>query len=272
MELGLSGRSYLVTGGSRGIGLATARLLLDEGAAVTIAARTSSSIEKATADLGGHPRAGFVRVDLRQADGGRTAVTAAVDLFGPLDGFVNNAAAFSVHNDHPDRAAWAELFELKLLGYESVVQAALPHVRDGGSFVNISGIASLRYMALSPHVSAINSAVEALSRHYAAQLAERRIRVNTVVPGVTATDRYEQRVTRLSQRDGLDAAEARKTMDSRIPLGRPVDPAEIAAAIVFLLSDRSASTTGATLVVDGGAIAVPDAATVPDQTRAGTGS
>lgn len=259
MDLGMDGRSYLVTGGTRGIGLATTRLLLEEGAAVTVAARTKGSIEKATAELGEHPRAAFVQTDLRDADGGATAVAAAVERFGPLDGVVNNAAGFAVHEDHPDRAAWTQLFELKVLGYESVVQAALPRLRDGGGIVNISGIASMRYMPRSPHVAAINSAVEALTRHYAAQLAERRIRVNTVVPGVTATDRYERRAERLSERDGSGIEAARKALDERVPLGRAARPSELAATIVFLLSDHSASTTGATVVTDGGTVAVPDA-------------
>jgi NAD(P)-dependent dehydrogenase (short-subunit alcohol dehydrogenase family) len=259
MDLGIGGRSYLVTGGTRGIGLATTRLLLEEGAAVTVAARTRASIEKATAELGEHPRAAFVQADLRDPDGGGAAVTAAVDRFGPLDGVVNNAAGFGVHEDHPDRTAWTQLFELKLLGYESVVQAALPHMRDGGGIVNVSGIASMRYMPRSPHVAAINSAVEALTRHYAAQLAERRIRVNTVVPGVTATDRYERRAERLSERDGSGIEAARKALDEQVPLGRVALPSELAATIVFLLSKLSASTTGATVVVDGGTVAVPDA-------------
>ncbi|TNC29455.1 SDR family NAD(P)-dependent oxidoreductase [Amycolatopsis alkalitolerans] len=258
MDLGISNRSYLVTGGTRGIGLAAARLLLEDGARVTVAARTTSSIETAAAELGEHPRAGFVRADLRQPDGARMAVAAAVERFGSLDGVVNNASAFSIDLDHPDRAAWTDLFELKLLGYEAVVQAALEHLPEGGSVVNISGIASKRYWPRSPHVSAINAAVEALSTHYAAALAPRKIRVNTVVPGTTATDRYKRRVERLSEQDGLAPAEARKILDSTVPLGRPSEPDEVAAAIVFLLSDRSASTTGATIVVDGGTVVVPE--------------
>ncbi|MGY4920072.1 SDR family NAD(P)-dependent oxidoreductase [Streptomyces sp. 900116325] len=262
MDLALSRRTYLVTGGTRGIGLATARLLLEEGASVMIAARTAESIDKATADLGEHPQVGFVQTDLRHPDGGSTAVAATVDRFGALEGVVNNAAAFSIDRGHPDRAAWTGLFELKLLGYESVMQAAIGHMNDGGSFVNISGIASMRYHPRSPHVSAMNAAVQALSMHYAAQLSTRRIRVNTVVPGVTATDRYERRIAHLSQQKSLDLVDAKKALDNTVPIGRPADPAELASTIVFLLSDRSASTTGATVVVDGGTVIFPEAAYV----------
>ncbi|MFI9531685.1 SDR family NAD(P)-dependent oxidoreductase [Nocardia fusca] len=260
MDLGLRGKVFLVTGGTRGIGLATTRALLEEGADVLVAARTADSIERARAELAEHPRADFVQVDLRDPEGGRRAVTAVVERFGPLDGVVNNASGFSIDHGHPDRAAWLELFELKVLGYESVIQAALEHFRDGGSIVSISGIASMRYWPLSPHVSAVNSAVEALTRHYAAALVGRRIRVNTVVPGTTATDRYEGRVERARAQAGVDAETARKLIDSTVPLGRPVDPTEIAATIVYLSSRLSASTTGATVVVDGGAVVVPDSA------------
>ncbi|MGW5382565.1 SDR family NAD(P)-dependent oxidoreductase [Nocardia sp. NPDC003963] len=260
MDLGLRGKVFLVTGGSRGIGLATTRLLLEEGAEVLVAARTTQSIDRARAELVEHPRVDFAQVDLRDADGGRQAVTAAVDRFGPLDGVVNNASGFSIDHGHPDRTAWQELFELKLLGYEAVIQAALGHLHDGGSIVNISGIASMRYWPLSPHVSAINSAVEALTRHYAAALADRRIRANTVVPGTTATDRYEGRVERARVQNGVDAETARKHIDGTVPLGRPVAPNEIAATVVYLSSPLSGSTTGATVVVDGGAVVVPDSA------------
>ncbi|WP_028924808.1 SDR family NAD(P)-dependent oxidoreductase [Pseudonocardia acaciae] len=262
MDPRVGGQSYLVTGGTRGIGLATTRLLLDEGASVMVAARTTESIERAAADLGENPRVGFVEADLRHPEGADRAVTAASERFGELDGVVNNAAGFAAGGGHPDRAAWTELFELKLLGYESVIQAALGRMRDGGGFVNVSGIASMRHWPGSPHVSAINAGVEALSRHYAAELAGRRIRVNTVVPGVTATDRYRMAVQRVSERDGIDPAAARERLDGGVPLGRATDPAEVAATIVFLLSEHSASTTGATVVVDGGTIAAPGTARV----------
>jgi 3-oxoacyl-[acyl-carrier protein] reductase len=258
LDLGLGGKAFLVTGGTRGIGMATVRLLLDEGASVMVAARTPASISKASAEFDGD-RIGFVQADLRDASGGETAVAAAVDRFGTLDGVVNNASAFSIDHGHPDRSAWLELFELKLLGYESVVQAALSRLREGASIVNVSGVASMRYWPHSPHVSAINAAVEVLSRHYAAELTGRRIRVNAVVPGTTATDRYRGRVEQM-QRSGLEASAAKELIDRTVPLGRPVDPTEIAAMVVFLLSDLSASTTGSTVVVDGGTIVVPGTA------------
>jgi 3-oxoacyl-[acyl-carrier protein] reductase len=256
LDLGLAGKAFLVTGGTRGIGKATARMLLEEGASVMVAARTPKSIATAGAELR-DDRVGFVQADLRDSGGGETAVAAAVERFGALDGVVNNASAFSIDHGHPDRSAWLELFELKLLGYESVVQAALSRLRDGASIVNISGVASMRYWPKSPHVSAMNAAVEVLSRHYAAELTGRRIRVNAVVPGTTATDRYQGRVAQAQKRSGLDVSAAKELIDRTVPLGRPVDPKEIAAIVVFLLSDLSASTTGSTVVVDGGTIVVP---------------
>lgn len=250
MELGIGGKAYLVTGATRGIGLATARTLLDEGARVAGVARTRESIEAAAELLQGADGVRFIEADLSTENGAAHAVGAAVEAFGELEGVVNNAAAFSVDKDHPDRRAWSGLFELKLLGYEAVIQASLPHLADGGAVVSVSGAASMRYWPGSPHVTAINTGVEALSRHYAAEQARRRIRFNTVVPGVTETDRYRSRVQRLVER-GMAQDDARGRVDASIPFGRPVRPSEIAATIAFLLSEHSRSTTGATIPVDG---------------------
>lgn len=254
MDVGLAGKHILVTGGTRGIGRATVEKLLAEGARVSAVARTADSIAKAAESMGDPSNLRFVAADLSDESGCASAASAALDGFGALDGVVNNASAFSIDRGHPGRAEWSELFQLKLLGYESVIQAALPHISAGGGIVNVSGIASMRHWPQSPHVSAVNSGVESLTRHYAAELVERRIRVNVVVPGATATDRYLGRVSRVQERDGVDAEEARRQIDRTVPLGRPVHPEEIAAAIVFLLGDVSASTTGAVLVVDGGAV------------------
>jgi NAD(P)-dependent dehydrogenase (short-subunit alcohol dehydrogenase family) len=254
-DLQLAGRSCVVTGATRGIGRAITALLLTEGAQVLAVGRRTESCAKLAADLAEHePRLTVMAQDMRQDQAGETVVACARNTLSGIDVLINVAAAFEYRRvDELTRADWSGLMDLKLMGYASITNAALPDLRRSkGSVTNIAGVAGVVATPDAPHVAAVNAAIISMTISYAAQLAPDGVRVNVVSPGVTNTDRFATRAAQLATHLDGGITAARAALAERIPMGYPADPDEIALAVVTIAAPRMRSITGAHLIIDGG--------------------
>jgi 3-oxoacyl-[acyl-carrier protein] reductase len=258
VDLGLSGRVCLVTGSTAGIGLATARLLADEGARVVITGRHADRVERARVDAGA---AAGVVVDLAEPGGPEEAVRVAEQL-GPLECLINNVG-LSYHADFLELtdADWDELWELNVMSYVRAIRAVVPAMRGrgGGVIVNVSSTAGKRPSTSMPHYSVTKAAVLSLSRLVADLYAKDGIRCNAITPGPTATDAWLASGALADQQ----AAAGGKTRDEVLasvaagrPLGRLAEADEIASVIAFLCSDRASYVTGAAWSADGGTVPI----------------
>ena len=231
-----NGFSAVVTGGARGIGEATARALCGAGAKVTILDR-----DDATRVADSLPGCRFTQVELRDPEAVARAIDAAAESQDGLDGLVNNAGVSPARLlDTTAPEDFDELLAINLSSAFNCTKAAVPHFRSrgGGAIVNLASIAG-KNISLGADIpyTVTKWGMVGLTRHLAYELAPWGIRANSVFPGTTRT--------RLLRGD-LDAIAA------GVPLGRVVEPSDIANAILFFLSPRSAMRTGAELVVDGG--------------------
>jgi NAD(P)-dependent dehydrogenase (short-subunit alcohol dehydrogenase family) len=249
MDLGLSGRRCLVTGSTGGIGLATARMLVEEGAHVVTTGRSEAP---------GIGEALHVRADLALPGEPERVVGEA----GELDVLVNNVGV-AVQRDFLDvgDADWAEAWELNVMSYVRAVRAALPGMRSRGRgvIVNVSSTAGKRPSTSMPDYSVTKAAVLSLSRLVADLYAKDGIRCNAVTPGPTATDAWlgdGGLADQQARRSGKDRDEVLAAVGAGRPLGRLAEPEEIAAVVAFLCSDRAAYVTGAAWSADGGTVPV----------------
>ncbi|SDF43345.1 NAD(P)-dependent dehydrogenase, short-chain alcohol dehydrogenase family [Lentzea fradiae] len=240
-----AGKRAVVTGGSRGIGAATAQRLLDGGATVVTTAR------KATDEM---PKAAtFIAGDLSTLTGVRAFAEAALGVLGGVDILVNNAGAARAHlggtSSIPDEE-WLDSVNLNYLSAVRVTNALLPALREGGAIVNISSVAARLPTPQLAHYSAAKAALNAYGKALAAELAPAGIRVTTILPGNVVTPGGEAIRQDLADAVGISLDDIR----SGIPLGRPGDPRDVAETVAYLASDRAQWITGATLVLDGGEV------------------
>jgi 3-oxoacyl-[acyl-carrier protein] reductase len=260
MDLGLTGKVAMVAGASRGLGLAVARVLLREGAQVSMASSQGPAICEAAkqlqAEIGSDAVLPF-EADLRQGEAIAAWQRATLDRFGGVDLlFVNTGGPPPGTALSFDDAAWQNAFNLLLLAAVRMIRGVVPSMtaRGGGSIV-VSTSSSVKEpianLALS---NVMRAAVGALSKTLSNELAPQRIRVNHLLPGRLDTDRVRQLDTARSQAAGITLDEQRTRTEKLIPLGRYGIPEEFGQAAAFLLSDASAYTTGASLQVDGGMI------------------
>lgn len=253
MRLELDGKIVLVTGGSKGIGRATALGFAAEGASVLICARGQAALDDMVAAApAGRGRIVGVSADLTQADAIARVVARCIDEFGRVDVLVNNAGSarpgpFLEISD----ADWTEDWTLKFFGYVRMARAVLPHMQAQGSgvIVNVIGTGGLRPMANYMVGGAANAALNHFTKALAAEGATHGVRVVGVNPGPILTDRLQQFVTTLSPESG-SVEEALRKMT---PLGRVGEAQEVADLILFLASARAAFIHGANVTIDGGA-------------------
>jgi NAD(P)-dependent dehydrogenase (short-subunit alcohol dehydrogenase family) len=247
----LKNKTALVTGGNSGIGLATARLMISQGARVAITGRDRAKLDAAVADLG--PQAVGIEADLNDVAALASVVKAVGEAFGKLDIVFANAG---VSGATPLGATTLEAFELivrtNLTSVFFTVQSMLPLLADGGAIVLNGSVMRELGSAGSSAYAATKAGVTGMAKVMASELAPRGIRVNTVIPGGTRTPIWTR-----GARAGTPLETTEAAIAPRIPLGRFAEADEVAQAVVFLASDAASGITAAEIVVDGGSIGAP---------------
>ena len=257
MELGLKGKTVLVTGGSKGIGRATARAMAAEGALVMICSRGASDLEAAAGAIRsetGQP-VEVVAADLSRLDGVESAAAAAVRRFGRLDVLVNNAGAIKGGDflALPDEE-WMTGWSLKLLGYVRMARTVLPQMRaqGGGRIVNVVGMAARNPATTYMMGGAANAALINFTKALADLGAASNILVTAVSPGPVKTDRWDSLQRQQATAAGKDVETFEKEQSRNFPLGRIALPEEVADLVCFLASERASFLTGIAITIDGG--------------------
>jgi L-fucose dehydrogenase len=251
MDLQLRNKIILITGGAKGIGAAITRACAEEGAIPIVVDRDKAAgelLHNGLAETGVPSH--FLEVDLASSQSCQDAVQGSAAIYGRLDGLVNNAGIndkVGLASGNPEQ--FVASLGRNLLHYYNMAHYALPHLtKSRGTIVNISSKTAVTGQGNTSGYVAAKGAILALTREWAADLLEHGIRVNAVVPAEVMTPLYEQWLSAFA-----DPAEKLKNVVAKIPLDkRMTTPQEIAATVVFLLSPRSAHTTGQHLFVDGG--------------------
>lgn len=244
----LTDKVVIVTGGSRGIGEAIAAAALDAGARVVIASRKQADLDAAAERLRGRGEVAAIACHTGKAADVDALFATAVAKFGRVDGAVNNAATnpyFGPLVDTPE-AAIDKTVEVNLKGYLYVARALVKHARarsGGAALVNVASVAGLRAAPMQGIYGMTKAAVISLTQTLAFELGGSAIRVNAIAPGLVETKFASAIVGNPMLRDHVV---------KRTPLARHAQPAEIAGAAVYLLSDAASFTTGSVMVVDGG--------------------
>jgi NAD(P)-dependent dehydrogenase (short-subunit alcohol dehydrogenase family) len=269
MDLGLRGKTAIVTGASQGIGLAIAQRFAHEGMSVAMVARTPERLMQAASVVRGALHEAYeaaaqttlpvilpIVADLGlRAEVGRVADLARAGL-GPIDILVNNAAAahtgpfFEMSDDE-----LVESWQVKALGYMRLVRALAPHMmeRREGRIVNIVGGAARTPTLDFIAGSMVNAALVNFTRGISRELARYNIRINAISPGWTKTERQERSFAMQAGARRISADELERQQSRSIPLNRLVAPAEVATLTLLLVSDLLPSMTGEDIIIDGGA-------------------
>jgi NAD(P)-dependent dehydrogenase (short-subunit alcohol dehydrogenase family) len=242
----LQGKVAVITGGSSGIGLATAKRFVAEGAYVFITGRRQAELDKAVEAIGRNVTA--VQGDVTDANDLDRLYAKVKESHGAIDvlfansGFVELQGIDEISPEHFDKT-----FGINTKGLLFTVQKALPLMRQGGSIILVASIASVKAMPSYTTYSASKAAVRSFARTWTLELKERGIRVNTLSPGPVDTPIIDSQFQTKKEADTL-----REAFAQAIPLGRMGRPEELAAAALFLASDDSSFVAGIDLAVDGG--------------------
>ena len=248
--MNFEGRRVLVTGGSRGIGRATAQAFREAGAQVAVNGRTAESTADGIAAMGDD---GLIAApgDIGTVAGCEAVVDAALDAFGGLDVLVNSAGVAKARSiETCDEAFWDEVMDINLKGTFFCIRAAAAALREShGSIVNVASTSGLSGDANLSTYCASKGGVVLLTKALSAEFAP-EVRVNCVCPGWVDTD-----MAKVYINNSDDPAAARAEIDADSPMGRIARPDEIAASILYLASDAAGIVTGVVLPIDGGGMA-----------------
>jgi len=282
MDLQLQGKHVLITGGSKGIGLACAQAFLAEGARVSLVSRSADNLAAGAAQLrrwlagegatgpsgaagtaaasgasgasGSGDRVATFAADLKDPDAAVAALDSAETAGGPVDILVNSAgAAKRVGPDDLTPKAWHDSMDAKYFTYIHMLDPVIKRMGRRGSGVIVNIIGAGGKVASPTHLSggAANAALMLVSAGMAAAYGGKGVRVNAVNPGLTLTERLKEGMAADAKLANISVNEAVKRANERLPLGRIAKPEEIADAVVFLASPRASYITGAILAMDG---------------------
>jgi NAD(P)-dependent dehydrogenase (short-subunit alcohol dehydrogenase family) len=247
----LSGKVAFVTGASRGIGEVIARRFGDEGARVVLAARDTAACERHAEQMRARGQEALaVACDVTDRASVARAVAAAVERFDRIDVVVNDAGAGGpTPLDDPDESRWDTILATNLTGAFRVIREASPHLSSGGRVLNMSSVLGRFGVPGHSAYAASKHGVIGLTRALALELAPRGITVNALCPGWVETDMARAGFRRMGSEE-----EGRARAAKMAPLGRVLDPEEIASLAVYLASDEARSVTGQAIVIDGGQV------------------
>ena len=256
MDLGLKGKTAIVTGASRGIGEAIGRVLAEHGVDVCLVARSKDDLERVAADITAKTSRRIVThvADLSDPKAPEAAVKAAVDAFGRLDILANNAGAtkrgdfFTLTEED-----WAAGYALKFFGAVRMTRSAWPHLRESkGAIVNIIGIGARVAAAEFTIGGSVNSALVNFTKATADLGQTQGVRVNAMNPGHIQTGRLEARVQATMKAQNISREEAIKRDVTHLGINRFGDPREIGDLAAYLCSPRAAFMNGSVIDIDGG--------------------
>ncbi len=259
MDLGLQDKVALVVAASKGLGFATARQLVLEGAKVVICSRSQERVDEAVQklrEIGGDETAvaGFV-TDVTVPEQLNQLVETAVDTFGGLDILVTNAGGPPGGTfESTDIAAWEKAYHLTLMSVTHLVKAALPHLRQSSaaSILTITSYSVKQPIAGLLLSNAMRPAVVGLTKTLSQELGADNIRVNSILPGWTATERVGEILAYRAEKNRTSVETEEAKITGAIPLGRMAKPTEFGNVAAFLVSPAAGYINGAMLQVDGG--------------------
>ena len=255
MDLGLNNKHVLITGGSKGIGLACAKLYLQEGAKVSLVSRTEVNLLQAKKELDALGEVHIFPSDLVQVGAAQKLINLIEEKVGAIDILVNSAgAAKRTPAFELTEGAWHDAINAKFFTYIHAMNAILPLMAKRGSGVVVNVIGMGGKVATTIHIAggAANAALMLATTGLAQAYGPRGVRVVAVNPGLTITERLKEGIETDARSQGISAEDALKVASSKMPLGRIAQPDEIADSVVYLSSNRASYVNGATLAMDGG--------------------
>ncbi len=257
MDLGLTDKTALVGGGSRGLGRAIAAALSREGARVAIVARDRQVLEETARDISASTGRTVkpVAADLSVPEQARKAAGETLEAFGRVDILVNNAGGppSGYFADFSDEA-WDQAFRLNLMSAVNMTREVLPGMKERrwGRIVNMTSIAVKQPLDGLMLSNSIRAGVHGWAKSLAAETAAFGVTVNNVLPGYTATDRVRRLARSQAEREGLTENEIVARMNRSVPMRRLASPEEVGDLVAYLASEKAAYITGVSIQIDGG--------------------